>query len=246
MLKSLVKFHSKTRTKSFDRTIPLDKWPAEWKQISYKGYIRLPQIHLAKPTAEFDKPFVSVLNERESVRDFSNDSISSKMLSNLLYYSLGVKPNIGKRFYASAGGRYPLETYLLITKKVGRDIIPGLYHYHIKSHSLESLWLDKEALVEMQKAINQKWASSAHVFILNTAVFSRTIDKYGLRGYRHILSETGYTGQNIYLVSTMLGLGCCAIGGYKDDSLNKLLDVDGVEESIVALYAIGRAKITKE
>lgn len=46
-------------------------------------------------------------------------------------------------------------------------------------------------------------------------------------------------GQNFYLVSTALGLGCCAIGGYIDKRINKLLDVDGIEESTVALYAIG-------
>ncbi len=54
--------------------------------------------------------------------------------------------------------------------------------------------------------------------------------------------EAGYLGQNIYLVSAALNLACCAIGGYLDDKLNKLLDVDGVKESVVAIAVVGPRK----
>ena len=35
------------------------------------------------------------------------------------------------------------------------------------------------------------------------------------------------------------GVGCCPTGGYIDDNYNALLDLDGVEESVVGVVAIG-------
>ncbi|OGJ54835.1 hypothetical protein A2880_02980 [Candidatus Peribacteria bacterium RIFCSPHIGHO2_01_FULL_49_38] len=72
--------------------------------------------------------------------------------------------------------------------------------------------------------------------VIITAVFSRTINKYGDRGYRNILIEAGHVGQNLYLVSESLGLKCTAIAGTKDEEIERFLDIDGVTESVV--YAL--------
>lgn len=232
-------FHRKTMIKNFDKVIPKDKWPEEWKKNEHKGYIRLPQIILSRQVAKIDIPIVKTLENRLSVRDFCDSSMTESQLSTLLYYSVGQKPNTTNRYYPSAGARYPLETYIVVTSNMSPEIKIGLYHYHVKTHSLELLWADKRAKEEMLASIDQEWAKKSQVFVINTAVFSRTAKKYGVRSYRHILCETGYVGQNFYLVSTTLGLGCCAIGGYIDKKLNQLLDIDGTEESVIALYAIG-------
>ena len=65
--------------------------------------------------------------------------------------------------------------------------------------------------------------------------------KYGDRGYRHVLAEAGHLAQNLYLISSALGLSCCAMGGYYDEEINNLLDIDGVGESIVYILAIGNS-----
>jgi len=54
--------------------------------------------------------------------------------------------------------------------------------------------------------------------------------------------EAGHLAQNIYLVTTALGLGCVAIGGFMDDEINEILEVDGVNEAVVYVIAIGRPK----
>lgn len=240
MQEVIFRFHRRTKTNSFDKVIPREKWPSEWKEVQYKGYVRMPQILLPKPVVEESRDLVSLLRERRSKRFFSGLKIDEETISILLYYSFGLKSDSGERFYPSAGGRYPLETYLILSKEVKRRLLPGLYHYHVRAHSLEVLYTNESVVLkEMRDSINQSWAKEAPLFVVNTAIFSRTTDKYGVRGYRHVIAETGYTGQNIYLVSTMLGLSCCAIGGYKDDKINSLLDVDGEEESVVAVYVIG-------
>jgi len=240
-INKLYNFHSKTMIRNFDKVIPKNKWPEEWKMIEYKGYIRLPQIILSRQNGGAKMSVSETLKKRISIRNFSDKAITEKQLSDLLYYSVGQKPEGTGRFYPSAGARYPLETYVVVTNKINSQIDIGLYHYHVRTHSLELLWDDKRAVKEILNSIDQLWASNSKLFIINTAVFSRTSKKYGIRAYRHILCETGYVGQNFYLVSTALGLGCCAIGGYIDKRINKLLDVDGIEESTVALHAIGHS-----
>jgi nitroreductase len=56
------------------------------------------------------------------------------------------------------------------------------------------------------------------------------------------LVESGHIAQNFYLLSVATNLSCCAIGGYFDDALNKLLDIDGVNETVLYALAIGEKK----
>ena len=69
--------------------------------------------------------------------------------------------------------------------------------------------------------------------------FDRTEMKYRARGYRHIFTEYGHLAQNMYLICAALGLGICSIGGFIDDGLNKILDIDGRIESVIGVIAIG-------
>lgn len=78
------------------------------------------------------------------------------------------------------------------------------------------------------------------VFFLMTAVFHRNQVKYGERGYRYILIETGHIGQNLYLVSEAAGIKCRALGGTRDENIEKLLDIDGIGESVVYAVAVGK------
>ena len=165
-------------------------------------------------------------------------------LSDLLYYSAGLmicedKEKQAKRVYPSAGGRYPLEVYPFIFKV--RGIPPGIYHHHLKTHSLE-LILEPPFFKTTMKQFNQSWIKKAGVVFVITAIFDRTTAKYGDRGYRHILTEYGHIAQNFYLIASALGLGCCSMGGFIDNGLNEMLDIDGIDEGVVGVVAIGSKK----
>ena len=45
--------------------------------------------------------------------------------------------------------------------------------------------------------------------------------------------------QNIYLIGNALGLGICSVGGFLDDGLNDILDIDGRIESVIGVIAVG-------
>lgn len=219
-------------------------WPEAWKITYYKAYPRFDQIILPDPSrSKFD--LYSTLVSRKTCRDFSTQLIKVNQLSDLLYYSIGMKKIVennssNNRMYPSAGARYPLEVYLIIFKS--EQLRMGVYHYHFKTHSLEVI-LPEPVFEQAMQQLNQSWIRKAGILIVISAVFERTEMKYKDRGYRHILTEYGHIAQNLYLVSTALGLGVCSIGGFVDDGLNRLLDIDGRIESVIGLIAVGNKKL---
>lgn len=238
-------FRNKTKienSKSF-RTTPYQSWPEQWKKVFYKAYPRFNQIILPTPSRNiFD--LIQVLYDRESWREFSVDTISLMQCSEILYYTGGMKRLTAqdastKRFYPSAGGRYPLELYPFIFRI--EEVQSGIYHYHVKTHSLEFL-SGKPFFQKTFQQFSQPWLKNAAALLVVTAVFDRTEEKYKDRGYRHILTEYGHLAQNIYLMTAALGFGCCSIGGFIDDGLNTLLDINGQDEGVIGVVAIGKKK----
>ncbi len=219
------------------------RWPKEWTTIYSKSYPRLPKILLPKPE-EINYPLGKSITLRRSEREFNGQPLDLKNLSQLLFYSAGITLKSDdfdktRRSYPSGGARYPLEVYSLILR--GYDgLREGIYHYNVKEHSLERL-LEKKDLVGdiYPQAIWQDMITKASVVLVISAVFGRTTMKYKDRGYKYILFEAGHLGENLYLVSTALGLKCCGLGGFDDYKFNELLDLDGENEAVLYVFALG-------
>ncbi len=231
------KFHTSTFIRNWKKkqsTLLFD-----FSSVSYKGYPRLPAIPLPAPQLAIDVAISDSLLKRRSERKINSKTIVSlKTLSTLLYFTAGdrsIKENkMTRRFYPSAGALYPIETYFFARKIDSLE--RALYHYYVRSHCLERI--DHLRGQEVIRCFNQAWIKNAKGVVVFTAVFNRTTKKYGERGYRHVLIEAGHMAQNMYLVSAALGNKCCAIGGYLDSKVNKLLDIDGVTETIIYALAL--------
>ncbi len=230
-------FHEKTNILKYDKHPKRLVYPPEWIRIFSKGYPRFQRIAL--PTQEItnrQSDIYALLKNRESRRKYdAKSSVPMSILSHLLQFSVGNKDSSEKRYYPSAGGRYPIETYILPLKQNGLQ--RGAYHYHAKSHSLEFLWqLDKK---EVLSCFNQPWIKNSSFLIVLTAYFWRNEVKYGNRGYRFTMMEVGHIAQNIYLLCESLGLDCCSIGGFIDEKINKLLDINVEQEAACLVVACG-------
>lgn len=234
------KFHEKTKFKKRYQALDFEKWPKSWLVTFFKEYPRLDSIILPNPTPLSGVFLQDIFMKRYSSRRFSNRPLSLEQLSNLLYYSAGLRENKPpwqrNRFYPSPGGRYTIEVYVIAKNS---ELPTGVYHYNLRSHSLETLLLLRR--FRDNDYFNQDWIKKAGCIILFTVIFERSTIKYGPRGYRHVMQEAGHLGQNFYLMSTALKLAICGIGGYVDDKLNRLLDVDGVKETVAYVLAVGNA-----
>ena len=47
--------------------------------------------------------------------------------------------------------------------------------------------------------------------------------------------------QNLYIVSCLLDIGCCAIGGFCDNEIDKIIDIQETSESTIYALAIGKS-----
>jgi SagB-type dehydrogenase family enzyme len=198
----------------------------------------LPLPH-SKPTAGAD--FWDTLMRRRSHRNFSSAALSLDELALLILATQGITDKEGHDMFRaapSAGGLYPIETYVLANRV--ETIDPGIYHFHITAQSLELIrpgdWGSALALA----ALGQNMVSDSAATFIWTAIASRSTWKYHDRAYRYIYLDAGHIGQNLCLAATALGLGCCTIGAFFDSQINDIIGIDGENETTVYLGAVGK------
>jgi SagB-type dehydrogenase family enzyme len=212
---------------------------AEAVSRAAKRYDHRPETPLPAP----GRPAVAlseVLDARRSGRDFGSVPVALAQLSTVLAAAYGERPaEEGRRprfrRSPSAGALYPLEVFAFLIEC--SDAAPGLYHFDPERHALESVRpLDREALHE---AFVGDAVQGCHVVVALAGIFWRSRFKYGLRGYRFTLLEAGHVAQNLLLTATALGLPAVPLGGFYDLRLNRVLQLDGVNEACVYAVALG-------
>lgn len=214
----------------------------------YDGY---ETIDLPEPDS-LNRTFTDTIKRRRSVREQAGKSISLSQISTLLKHSCGVSgersvDDEGEvmqtfRSYASGGALYPVEIYFAVVHG-NEDLDRGLYYYVPDDHELRVLRRDDDLPDRMDDlfALSEDVfdpATSSIVFML-TGAFWRSMSKYGPRGYRYILQESGHLGQNVLLSAAAMGLVSIPVAAFKDDSINEYLDVDGVNEAVVYTLCVG-------
>ena len=238
-----LKFILSTQLRKFN-FIPINRIPISWSDIYFKTYPRFQKIILKYLHNRKDVLFNS-LSKRESNRDFRGRTISFQEANQVLYYSCGIHNikqakrdfNKSRRMYPSAGAKYPLEIYPVIFRVT--DIPKGIYHFNVKDNDLELL-LQGDFKEIFEKITGQDWVKDSSILIIITAIFKRTTRKYKERGWRYILFEAGHIAQNIYLIATHLGIKTCAIGGFLDNEIIHILDLDPNKELPIYIIAVGK------
>jgi SagB-type dehydrogenase family enzyme len=196
-----------------------------------------------------EKSVTSVINLRKSIRSYQQIAISLSELSYLLWCTQGVKEVISdyaiKRTVPSAGARHALETTLLVNRVDGLE--PGLYRYLSLEHQLGLFKKDDQISNEIVKAsFGQDFIKNSAVTFIWNAVIYRMKWRYGERAYRYIFLDAGHVAQNLYLSAESIGCGVCAIAAFSDDEMNQILNIDGKEQFVIYMAAVGKKKITEK
>ncbi|GAB4340005.1 MAG: SagB/ThcOx family dehydrogenase [Candidatus Abyssubacteria bacterium] len=198
--------------------------------------IRLPRPQFADGLSLWE-----ALQRRRSMRSYKPTPLSLDELSHLVWATQGTTLEVGGhklRTAPSAGALYPVETYLLVNRV--EELAPGLYHYDALAAELQHIRAGNLGADATSAALGQSMVEEAAVVFMWTAIVERSKWKYAERAYRYIYMDAGHIGQNLYLAASALGLGCCTIGAFYDDEVDRLLGIDGVGETAIYMGCVGR------
>jgi SagB-type dehydrogenase family enzyme len=213
--------------------------PSPYKEFPYAlKHFPLPPID-----QKGGKSLWETIAQRRSIREFSNQSISFSELSHLIWATQGITlRDWGYEFRASpsAGALYPIETYLVVNRV--EELPSGLYHYHVKEAQLILLKEGQFGPEICQAGLGQEMLEEASCVFVWTAIVQRSKWKYRERAYRYIYMDVGHIGQILYLAATALNLGCCTVGAFFDDEVDRVIGVDGKNEISVYLGAVGHPR----
>jgi SagB-type dehydrogenase family enzyme len=213
--------------------------PSPYKQFPFA----LRHFPIRPPDQKGGKPIWETIAQRRSSREFSHHAITFAELSQLIWATQGITAKAwGYEFKAvpSAGALYPIETYIVANRV--EEIPPGIYHYNLKEVQIVLLKEGNFGNDLSQVGLDQEMLGEASCVFIWTAIAGRSKWKYRERAYRYIYMDVGHIGQNLYLAATALNLGCCTVGAFYDEEVDRLIGVDGKEEISIYLGAIGRIR----
>jgi SagB-type dehydrogenase family enzyme len=230
--------HENTKVSPTSRGFVISAELRKVMAAGYKTYESADRIALAPPSHGLSMPIGEAMRRRKSVRTYTGYPLSAHHISDLVFHGCGlVQQDAVRRIAPSAGGLFPLEIYPVV---LNVDGIPrGVYHYDVLHHELERLPHSADLQILPRSVFVDGMMEGAGAVIVISAVFGRSKIKYGERGYRFVLLEAGHVAQNLVLAATGLSLGSCPIGGFVDDYINELIDVDGLDEAALYMVVVG-------
>ena len=194
------------------------------------------EIKLPEPVKDSNTALETALQERRSVRSYTDQALTLAEAGQLLWAAQGVTRPGGYRTAPSAGALYPLEVYLLASQVDGLQA--GLYHYRPETHTLQIRWVGDKRSGLSEAALSQESIADAPATIAITAIYLRTTRKYGQRGEQYVHMEVGSAAQNIYLQAVSLELGTVFIGAFYDDQVQAVLGL-AKDEIPLCLMPVG-------
>ena len=218
-------------------------YPEDEGRLFYKGYSRFSQVALPPALSTKSPSLQKALFDRRSERSFAKDEPLALAEVSQIILGLQINSNDGpyhydvKRAYPSAGACYPLEAYILPVRVTG--LKRYLHHYHVRTNSLEELWpfsaRDFKACFR-----EDSWCMDVGMVVVLTACHTRGYHRFRERAYQYCLLEAGQAAQNVQLLAAAEGLNSCSYGGFYDEPLMRLLDINPNEEIPLLTVFIGK------
>lgn len=213
-----------------------DKLPEKLTmEVLRKEYPRLEEWGL--PAGLTSEHLETLIQKRESRRDFANEPLTLETVSALLGSTrvLDGDRQPERRAYPSAGARFQIELYLASVRVEG--LPSGFFHYSPSRHALRLLW--STPLSESTDLASEFIPNAAAVIIM-TAVLDRAFPKYGTAALPLALIEVGHIGQNLLLAAGEVAIGACPAWGFDHEWVSSVLDLPTNE---VPLYTIGLGRL---
>lgn len=196
-------------------------------------------VSLPEPQYDSSCSVERALLQRRSEREYLDEPLSLKEVSQLLWAAQGVTDRSGARTAPSAGALYPLELYLVVGNVIG--LSGGVYKYNSQNHEMIRVLIGDFREQLTSAALNQEWMKNCAAALVFTAVYRRATGKYGERGRQYVQIEAGHAAQNVYLQTVSLHLGTVFIGAFTEKELSRTLKLPD-NETPLGIMPVGRIR----
>ncbi len=187
------------------------------------------------------------LMRRRTSWNFRKNSITDKELETFIAYSMGINnKQENLKTYPSGGRLYPINCYFIPTKKVvgSNGIFKNEYCLKYNVHTRK---MEKQSEYDRNEVNTLISATDIGTSSFDDALFLICLagdaelmkKKYHSLTYRLMHDECGHIGQNICLAATMLGLSVVPLGGFFEERIRKMLDIDKRDERVLYVLAVG-------
>jgi SagB-type dehydrogenase family enzyme len=169
-------------------------------------------IVLPAPDRTGGKPLMQALNERQTTRSFTGDSLTLQQLSDLLWAAWGInRPDQGKRTAPSAMNWQEIDIYVTLAG--------GCYFYDAVAHTLR--FINNKDL--RKETGSQAFVADAPLNLVYVADLTRR----GIKADTMVkdsdlfftYTDAGFIAQNVYLYCASANLGCVVRGSVPAGSL---------------------------
>lgn len=172
----------------------------------------------------------NLFHERRTYRKFSTEPMELYAFAEWLSV-LGGKEYEGmpfaKRIYASAGGLYPIQTYIGLKKNAVKGLEEGYYYYNPVKNELQQLYGGAEPDSQLHVAANSGIYERAAFMVIFVTDMKAIEPIYGNQNaYMYSLLEAGMMTQLLELKGIETGLGFCQIGALHAQRLNDILQLE--------------------
>ena len=174
-------------------------------------------IKLLAPDTLGGKPLMQAISRRKSDRQFDTRNLTLKHLSEILWVANGINRANGKRTVPSSMGRYPLQTYAVLSN--------GIYFYNVIKHQLEPVVKGDFRNL----AGKQTFVDTAPLNLLFIAKGKTAADNFTAS-----IEDSGYCAQNVYLYCASEGLKTVVRAGAKEVELLKAMKLPDNYKFIMA------------
>ena len=184
-------------------------------------------IMLPAPDKTGGKPLMQALNERQTTRSFTKDSLTLQQLSDLLWAGFGInRPDQGKRTAPSAMNWQEIDLYVTLPG--------GCYVYVAESNSLKFI-----NNIDLRKETGgQSFVADAALNLVFVADMGKTGKKEGDEIKDSDLfmtyADAAFIAQNIYLYCASANLGCVVRGSVPEGNLASDLELKPGQRIIMA------------
>jgi SagB-type dehydrogenase family enzyme len=185
------------------------------------------ELHLPPAEKGGGRPFMELLNERKSTRQYSERELEPHILSGLLWAANGInREEDGKRTAPSARDMREIDVYVITPQ--------GAYLYIPEGHRAK---LVKTGDFRKEAAGRSEFAAKAPVilvFVANAKKMEK-MDAAAKDAYAHI--DCGYVSQNVYLYCASEKLATVALGGVDKAGMAKALNLK--EDKVILSQPVG-------